>query len=128
MLSESLFLPEMTFCKCPSRMRLEVLLERNGFVFVSKSNCSLNLPGSVLSCMRTLSSVVHFEACLKIGGHADIVSNSVCNTMEYINIIEFQNHGLPRRSSPQSYIAEKTGFAIKTATSWHASSAYSGER
>ncbi len=94
----------------------------------SKSNRSLNLPGSILSCMCTLSGVVHFEACLKIGGHTDIVSTRVCNTMEYINIIEFQNHGLPRRSSPQSYIAEKPGLAIKTATPWHASSAYSGER
>jgi len=89
MLSESLFLPEMSFCKGMAGMRLEVLLERNGLVFASKSNCSLNLPGSVLSCMRTLSGVVHFEACLKIGGHADIVSTSVCNTMGYINIIEF---------------------------------------
>ena len=53
--------------------------------------------------MRTLSGVVHFEACLKIGGHTDIVSTRACNTMEYINIIEFQNHGLPRRSSPRSY-------------------------
>ena len=64
---------------------------------------SLNLPGSVLSCMRTLSGVVHFEACLKIGGHTDIVSTRVCNTTEYTKIIEFQNYGLPRRSSPQSY-------------------------
>jgi len=103
MLSESLFLPEMTFCKGPARMRLEVLLERNGLVFVSKSNCSLNLPESVLSSMSTLSGVVHFYACLKIGGHTDIVSTRVCNTMEYTNIIEFQNYGLPRRSSPQSY-------------------------
>jgi len=86
------------------------------------------LPGSVLSCMRTLSSVVHFEACLQFGDHTDIVSTSVCNSMEYINIIEFQNNALPGRSSPQSYIAEKPGFAIKTATLWHASSAYSGER
>jgi len=82
-------------------MRLEVLLERNGLVFASKSNRSLNLPGSVLSCMRTLSGVVHFEACLKVGGHTDIVSTSICNTMEYINIIKFQNFGLPGRSSMQ---------------------------
>ena len=61
-------------------------------------------------------------------GHTDIVSTSLCNTMEYINIIEFQNNGLPRRSSPQSEIVEKPGFAIKTAKPRHASSAYSGER
>jgi hypothetical protein len=48
--------------------------------------------------------------------------------MEYINIIEFQNYGLPRRNSPQSEIVEKPGLAIKTATPRHASSAYSGER
>ncbi len=73
MLSESLFLPEMTFCKSPARMRLEVLLEGNGLVFVSKSNCSLNLPGSVLSCMSTLSGVVHCYARLKIGGHTEVI-------------------------------------------------------
>jgi hypothetical protein len=84
-------------------MRLEVLLERNGLVFASKSNCSLNSPGSVLTCMHALSGVVHFEACLKIGGHTGIVSTRICNTMEYINIIEFQNYGLPGHSSPQSY-------------------------
>ncbi len=89
---------------------------------------SLNLPGFILSCMSTLSDVVHFEACLKFGGHTDIISTSLCNTMEYRNIIEFQNYGLPRRSSPQSEIVEKPGFAIKTATPRHASSAYSGER
>ena len=64
---------------------------------------SLNLPGFILSCMSTLSGVVHFYARLKIGGHIDIISTIVCNTMEYINIIEFQNYGLPRHSSPQSY-------------------------
>jgi len=76
-------------------MRLEVLLKRNGLVIASKNNRSLNLTGSVLSRMCTLSGVVYFEVFLDIAGHTDIVSASVCNTVEYINILEFQNHGLP---------------------------------
>jgi len=94
-------------------MRLEVLLERIGLVFASKGNSNLNLPGPELGRMRTLSGVVHFEACLKIRGYPNIVPTRVCNTMEYVNIIEFQNFGLPSRSSPQSYIAEMPGFVIK---------------
>jgi hypothetical protein len=97
-------------------MRLEILLEGNGFLFGAKSNSYLNLPGAELGRMRTLSGSMFFETCLEIGGHPYVVPLGFYNTTEYINIIEFRIHGPPRRSPPRPYIDEKSGFAANSAS------------
>jgi hypothetical protein len=96
----------------PAKVRLEILLELNGFVFVSKSNRNINLPRQVLRRMHALPRVVLSKALLKIGGYPNVMATGIRNTNKYVYVIKYQTHGLPRRGSPSSVTVRKPGFAI----------------
>jgi len=102
---------EMFFCERPARMRLEIFFKRNGLVFQSKSKSNFNLPRPELGSMRTSPGVVFFKTCLNIGGHPRVVLIGFRNATEYVNIMEFRIHGLPRRSSLFLSIKKKPGVA-----------------
>jgi len=67
--------------------------------------------------MCALSGVVHFEPGIEIRCNPNIASARVSSAAEYVNIMEFAIHGLPRRSSSMPlYIVEMSGFATNVAT------------
>jgi len=61
--------------------------------------------------MFALACIMFLETFLKILGYAYIMTITVRYTLKYINVVKSHIDGLPRRSSPQLYIIEKSGFA-----------------
>ena len=92
---------EVLLGKCPTRMRLEVFLERNSFLSTSKSNSNLSLPRPVLRRMRTTPGVVPFESYLEIGCHPYVTPGRFRYAAKYVNIIKFRIHSQLKQSSPK---------------------------
>lgn len=104
----------MLLGKRSARMRFEVLFERDGFIFGSKSYGSINLSGPVLSCMHALALVVYFEPYINIFCHSNVVASWIYSAAKNVYIIKYRTHDLPRRSSPSFITVRKPGFAKKS--------------
>jgi len=78
----------------------EVGFECSGFLFGTKADCGLDLPGPVFGSMGHTAFIVLLQAGVKVGGTAGVMVIRIAVTDQNVDIIPFGWHaGLRSRST-----------------------------